>query len=161
NYTEKYNKLLRSLAKVEKLVKKHRAKALLETHMTTLMPSSGLMYRVVSNFDPKNIGVILDPGNMVYEGYENIEIQLDLLKSYLAHVHLKNGRWSVKEVKLDGSVLWEPGMCSTWEGFVNIKKTITALRKFGYDKWLSMEDFTAMDAAKKIELFAKYTKSQL
>ena len=161
NYTEKYNKLLKNMAKVEKLVKKYKAKALIETHMTTIVPSCGLMHRVVSNFDPKNVGVILDPGNMVYEGYENIEVQLDLLKDYLAHVHLKNSKWGVKEVKLDGSVIWAPEMCSTWEGCVNVKRTITALRKFGYDKWLSMEDFTAVEAEKKVELFAKYTRSQL
>ena len=161
NYTDKYNSLVRNMAKVEKLVKKYKAKALIETHMSTIVPSVGLMHRVVSQFDPKYVGVILDPGNMVYEGYENIEIQLDLLKDYLVHVHMKNGRWTVKEVKLDGSVIWEAGSCAVWEGSVNVKKTIIALRKFGYDKWLSMEDFTSMETKKKVELFAKYTRSQL
>ncbi|OGF45049.1 MAG: hypothetical protein A2231_00620, partial [Candidatus Firestonebacteria bacterium RIFOXYA2_FULL_40_8] len=144
NYTEKYDKLVANMAKVEKIVKKYKAKALIETHMATIVPSIGLMHRVVSQFDPKYVGVILDPGNMVYEGYENIEMQLDLLKDYLAHVHLKNGRWTIKEVKLDGSVIWEAGSCATWEGQVNVKKTIIALRKFDYDKWLSMEEFTGM-----------------
>jgi len=161
SYSGKYNKLLKSLAGVEKIVKKYKAKALLETHMGTIVPSAGLMHRVVSNFDSDSIGVILDPGNMVYEGYENIEIQLDLFKKYLAHVHLKNSRWVIKEVKLDGTVLWETQMCSTWEGCVNIKKTIAALRKFGYDKWLSMEDFTQIEAGEKVKLFAEYTRSQL
>ncbi|OGF50783.1 MAG: hypothetical protein A2231_05495 [Candidatus Firestonebacteria bacterium RIFOXYA2_FULL_40_8] len=161
NYTAKYELLLKNMAKVEKLAKKYKAKALLETHMDTIVPSSGLMHRVVSRFDPKNVGVILDPGNMVYEGFENIEIQLDLLKDYISHVHLKNGRWIVKEVKLDGSVIWEPQGCSVWEGCININKTITALKKFGYNKSLSMEDFTGMEASKKVELFAKYIRNQL
>ena len=161
NYTEKFKHFSKSLAKAVKLAEKYKARLTLETHPQTIHPSVGLVYRLVSQFDPKNVGVILDPGNMVGEGYEQITMQLDLLKSYVAHVHFKNSRWVIKEVLLDGTVKWEHQGCSMWEGIVNAKYTMEQLKKYGYDKWLSMEDFTAMDAVKKVETFAKYVRSQM
>jgi len=61
--------------------------------MNTMTPSPALAERLVSHFDPRHVGVILDAGNMVYEGFETYSLAVDLLGPYLAHVHVKNAAW--------------------------------------------------------------------
>src|SRR5215208_2984468 len=89
-----YNELFASarefLAGVEELVRSHGVKALIEVHHRTICPSASLAHRLVSAFDPDLVGVILDPGNMAQEGFENYRIGAELLGPYLAHVHIKN-----------------------------------------------------------------------
>ena len=71
NYNYLFEETQKSLEKVEKLASKYGIKALLELHMGNIIPSASAAYRLVSSFDPYYIGVIYDPGNMIYEGYEN------------------------------------------------------------------------------------------
>ena len=71
----------------------HGVRALVETHMQTILPSASAAYAFCTGFDPAHIGVIHDAGNMVYEGFEHYRMGLEVLGPYLAHVHLKNARW--------------------------------------------------------------------
>ncbi len=132
---------VKALAEIEKLVKKYDAKVLIETHMNMITPSASAAYRLVSNFDPEHVGVIFDPGNMVFEGFENYRQGIQLLGRYLAHVHVKNYQWQIKETTPDGFIIWQPKPCLPWEGVANLKQFAEELKQAGYDGWVSLEDF--------------------
>jgi sugar phosphate isomerase/epimerase len=112
---------------------------LIEIHHETICPSASLAHRLISNFDPQAIGAIYDPGNMVYEGFENYRMGLELLGPYLAHVHIKNAAFA----RPAGGGVWTATWAPLEDGVVNYPQLFAALRAVGYDGWLSMEDFSA------------------
>jgi sugar phosphate isomerase/epimerase len=123
---------------VEKLARRYKVRALVETHQGLITPSASLAHRFVSHFDPAHVGVIYDPGNMVLEGFETYLMGLQLLGPYLAHVHLKNAAYSPAS---EG--VWQPRWMPLENGVVNFKDVLKAFLKVGYDGWLVMEDFSA------------------
>jgi sugar phosphate isomerase/epimerase len=93
-YTRLFGESLTGYVEIQRLAQKHGVQACLEIHMGNICSSPSLAHRLVCNFDPRYIGVILDPGNMIYEGYEDWRMGMELLGPYLAHVHLKNTQWA-------------------------------------------------------------------
>lgn len=161
NYNDVYEKAVRDYSEIEKLGKKYEVKALLELHMGNIIPSASLGRRLCENFDPKYIGVIFDPGNMVFEGYENWRMGLQLLGPYLAHVHVKNLAWGPTDINEDGTLLWAPRNASMRTGQANWGEIIGDLKSVGYEGWLSMEDFFEQPVEKKLEEDARYLRQLL
>ncbi len=139
DYHGAFERSLEFYCEVEKLAKKYKVRALVETHQGLLTPSASLAHRFVSHFDPHHVGVIYDPGNMVLEGFETYLMGLQLLGPYLAHVHLKNAAF----VRPDDGGVWQPRWTALENGVVNFKEVVRSLIKVGYDGWLVMEDFSA------------------
>lgn len=150
-YRECYEKTVKNLAKIEKLCKKYKTRGIIEIHMGNIACSASAAHKIVSNFDPKYIGVIHDAGNMVYEGYENYKMGLEILGPYLAHVHIKNASWGLKKVNFDGSAIWEPSFAPVNAGFANLEQLMADLKAVKYDKWLSVEDFNPTEAKEKLK----------
>jgi sugar phosphate isomerase/epimerase len=75
---------------------------------------------------------------MVYEGFEDYRIGLELLGPYLAHVHVKNAAFTRPE----GGGVWTARAAPIEDGVVNFEALLTAFRDAGYDGWLSFEDFS-------------------
>jgi sugar phosphate isomerase/epimerase len=86
--------------------------------------------------------VIHDAGNMVFEGFESYRMGLEVLGPYLAHVHLKNARWSPAGSRADGTIRWAAAFAPLGEGSVDVRELLRALRAVGYDGWISFEDFS-------------------
>jgi len=109
----------------------------IELHHRTIVPSVGLAMPLLARFDPTELGVIYDVGNMVHEGHEDPRIGLELLGPYLHHVHLKNaaaqrdadGRWGYRWSPLD-------------DGLVDVAAFLHLLKEHGYDGWVSLEDLS-------------------
>jgi sugar phosphate isomerase/epimerase len=139
HYHAAFERSLEFYREVEKLAKKYKVRALVETHQNLITPSASLAHRFVSNFDPEYVGVIYDPGNMVLEGFETYLMGLQLLGPYLAHVHLKNAAFTHPT---NGGV-WQAKWMPLEDGVVNFKEVLRSLLKVGYDGWLVMEDFSA------------------
>ncbi len=127
------------LAEVEPLARRYGVKALVEIHHGTICPSAALAHRLVSHFDPEVVGVVHDAGNMVYEGFEDYRLGVELLGSYLAHVHLKNAAYAQPA----GGGVWTPRWAPLEDGVVDFPRLLEALRSVGYDGWLVVEDFSA------------------
>ncbi len=130
---------------VAELAKKHGLRALIEIHMGNITPSASAASAFVHNFDPAYVGVIHDAGNMVYEGYEQYGIGMEMLGQYLAHVHIKNSRWEVSGTRTDGSTGWKAVSAPFDKGIVDIAVLLKALKNVGYDGWISFEDFSTED----------------
>ena len=141
NYRKVFENSLEDYAKVEALAKEHGLKAVIEIHMGNICSSASAAYRFASNFDPACVGVILDPGNMIYEGMENWQFGIELLGEYLAHVHVKNAKWEITEGQANGNLIWKPTWATMRGGMVNWSDIIGALKKVGYNGYLSNEDF--------------------
>jgi sugar phosphate isomerase/epimerase len=145
--SQHYNDLFRTatayLNEVEQMCKQYKVKGLIETHHGTIAPSASLAHRLVCSFDPENIGVLYDPGNMVHEGYEHHRMGLQLLGDYLAHVHVKNAHWQKEQQHTDGTADWSVQWTSIEKGIVNWKQVLLDLKAVGYDGFIGMEDFSA------------------
>lgn len=157
-YPELFDEAVKDFEKIEKLAAKHGVQACLEMHMEIITPSAGLAYRLVSNFDPKHVGVIFDPGNMVVEGYEQYQMALELLGPYLSHVHAKNTMW-VQTGEEEGVAKWEWRMVATKRGQTDWQKVLATLKKVGYDGWLSFEDFSGGDTRSKLQEALTYLRA--
>jgi len=125
------------LAVAERLGQRTGVRLVVETHHHTIAPSASLAHRLVSRFDPVVIGVIYDVGNLVWEGYEDHQLGLQVLGSYLHHVHLKNAAPA-------------PAAATTWRyvwspleaGSVPVPRVLDLLRRSGYSGWISLEDLS-------------------
>ena len=153
NYNELYEETVENVRKIEGIAREEGVTALLEIHMGNIMPSAGLAHRIVSNFDPEHVGVIYDPGNMVYEGYEQWKMGMELLGHYLRHVHVKNSAW-----RMDAAGKWKAESAKLGEGIVDWRQVVSCLRAVGYDGYLSLEDFSKLDTATKLKQDLKFLK---
>jgi sugar phosphate isomerase/epimerase len=127
------------LAGVVPLARKYNIKALVEIHHRTIACSASLAHRLVSNFDPAQIGVIHDAGNMAHEGYEDYQMGIELLGPYLAHVHVKNAAYQRPE----GGGVWKSDWSPLEDGLVDFDALFTALHNVSYEGWIAVEDFSA------------------
>ena len=120
-----------------------RIKVLVEMHGGTIHTSACLAHRIVSNFDAKDIGVIYDPQNMVRDGFETIQLAVELLGDYFAHIHAGAHRPFPTEPDEQGTVKWSWKGCSMGEGLFDFPKMMECLRKTDYKGFISIEDFRA------------------
>lgn len=139
-YEELFAAAREFLEGVEDLARSHGLKALIEIHHRTICPSASLAHRLVSAFDPDLVGVILDPGNMAQEGFEDYRIGAEVLGPYLAHVHIKNSAFE----RPAGGGVWEPRWAPLEDGVVDFGLVFEALEHVGYTGWLVMEDFSGV-----------------
>ena len=146
-----------NLDRVAALARTSGVQACIEMHMGNITPSAGLAHRLVSAFDPAEIGVIFDPGNMVIEGMENFQMGLELLGPYLSHVHAKNMAWQ-KSGEENGVARWQRQMVPIKKGQADWTAVVSALKSVGYDGWLSFEDFSAVDTRTKLADALVYLK---
>lgn len=137
----------RGLDAVVRVVRGFGIKAVLELHMHTIVPSASAARRMLEGRDPADIGVILDPGNMVHEGFERWEMAVQILGPYLAHVHAKNAAWRRSP---GDPARWESGPAAFAEGCADWPAIVQALAVEGYDGCLSVEDFTRRPAREKL-----------
>jgi len=140
NYNELYDEAMYDLAALDKICAESGVRAQIEIHMGNIACSPSLAQRLVAGFDPARIGVIFDPGNMVYEGFENWRLGMELLGPHMTHVHVKNSQWLRTEGK------WAPTWAKMDEGIVDWAVVVDDLRAVGYDGYLSLEDFSEWDS---------------
>ncbi len=127
---------------VEAMAMQYGVRACFEIHMGNITPSASRAAAFAGHFDPRHIGVIHDAGNMVYEGYEQYRMGIELLGPYLAHVHFKNALWQAAGMRSDGSTEWNAVAAPFKKGNANLSALLTALKAVGYDGWMSFEDFS-------------------
>ncbi len=126
------------LREVERMARRCGVRVTLEIHMDTIIPSASAACRLLEGMDEELLGVVYDAGNMVYEGYEQYQMGLEMLGARVHHVHLKDAR--VLPCAGGG---YAASFCRIGEGQVRFDKLFDALKKQGYAGYLSFEDFSA------------------
>ncbi|NIM04958.1 MAG: TIM barrel protein [Armatimonadetes bacterium] len=134
------------LGRLEPLSRQTKVKAMVALHMGNIVPSASAALRLVEGFSPDCIGVIFDPGNMVCHGRENWKMGIQILGSYLAHVHVRNGGWFYSEESG-----WRFGWTPLQKGIADWAKIVSTLMECGYEGWLSIEDFADIPIEQKLE----------
>lgn len=151
DYRRVFDRALENYRHVVDMGMKYKVRPLVEIHMGTIVPSASAVRRFVENFPADKIGVIHDAGNMVYEGFENYKMGLEILGDYLAHVHIKNSVLVSEKAEGPAKVKWAVKAAPLREGAVDFKALFSALKSNGYDGWLSIEDFSlAAPQAEKV-----------
>ena len=141
-YRELFRGARRDLEWAAERAAHHGVKALVELHHETITPSASAAFRILDGLDPKHVGVIHDLGNLVIEGREETLASLQLLGPYLAHVHVKNVAWLPGELEEDGTVRWHHEWAPLRTGTGDVDAYFRALHAFGYDGWVTCEDFS-------------------
>jgi sugar phosphate isomerase/epimerase len=160
NYRELFAKARSQAEALVPLSMKYGVRINYETHMGNIIPSASAAYRFVQGLDPRCAGIIFDPGNMVYEGFENYQLGIELLGEYLAHVHIKNAAWFPKEIPEAGIIQWHPDWAPFRKGYADIAKLLKNLEASGYDGYVSVEDFSnEEDTYTKIKDNIEFMKS--
>ncbi len=136
HYDELLKQVIEDYKTIEKMAADHNVKALIEIHGRTICCSASGTLRVVENFDPAHVGCIFDPGNMVTEGLENLRMGIEMLGPYVAHVHAKNMCWVHTEDKG-----WNWDNASLEGGIADFKLMFQALKDYGYEGYIDLEDF--------------------
>ena len=161
-YWEQFNEYRAYLRECEPLLKKYGVKFLIETHHGMMISSASSALRVLDGFDPEYFGLIYDPGNMVYEGYEAYQLGFEMLGKYLAHVHVKNAVLAAGGEDEFGATKYNQVWAPMKKGSANLNAMIKALVKVGYDGWLSVEDFSnEKPTREKLEENIAYLKQLL
>lgn len=142
-YPELFEECIGHFGRVQQLSKQFGVKAVMETHPGNITTSASLAFQLASNFSPQFVGVIHDAGNMVHEGYEHYQMVFEMLGPYLAHVHIKNGRWTAEPADPPYTRNWKHESAPMRDGCVDFEFLVRSLRAVGYDGWLSFEDFSA------------------
>jgi sugar phosphate isomerase/epimerase len=122
----------------------HGVKAVVELHHRTIVASASAAIRLLDGLDPACVGVIHDLGNLVIEGQEDYLAAFQMLGDYLAHVHVKNAVWRAVGQGADGSTRWREEWATLRDGQADVDAYVTALRSFGYDGWMTVEDFSTV-----------------
>jgi sugar phosphate isomerase/epimerase len=141
NYFDLYDEAVRAFEKVIPITRAHGVRCLIEIHGGGIFVSASFAYRLLSRFDPADIGVIYDPQNMVSDGFETTPMALDLLGNYLAHLHVGGHLCVPGTTDEKGTVIWEYPGCRLQEGRYNHARLIAELHKRGYTGFISVEDF--------------------
>lgn len=142
NYRKVFDKARLQAGEAVSLSMKYGVRINYETHMGNIIPSASAAYRFVQGLDPNHAGIIFDPGNMVFEGFENYKLGIELLGEYLAHVHVKNAAWYPVENKEAGVTQWHPDWAPFRKGYADIRKLLHELNASGYQGYVSVEDFS-------------------
>lgn len=140
------------------LCAKYGVKGLIEIHHGTIAASASGVRRLIEGMDPAHIGVLFDPGNMIHEGFENYRMALDILGSYLAHVHVKNAGWKLAGQAADGSGVWRCEWMPIDQGMVPWRQVLEDLIAVGYEGYLGLEDFSGAfpHSPDMLKFFADY-----
>jgi len=142
SYTAVWRRRRQEFAEVAALAARHGVRALVEIHHGTPVPSPHAAAAFVADFDPAHVGVIHDVGNMVFEGWSEYRLGLEVLGEHLAHVHLKNGQWIRNGIRPDGSSDWTTAPAPLRGGIVDLSAFFHALHQVDYDGWITVEDFS-------------------
>jgi sugar phosphate isomerase/epimerase len=140
-YPEQIRRLRAQYRKVAKLARQYKVRAVIETHMGQFCPTVHKAMGVLDGLDPKDVGIMWDPGNQVTEGSERYDMAIEIAGPYLAEVHVKNAAWFPGEEK-DGRTTWAARSCPVHKGIVDWPAVIASLKAHRYNGWLFFEDFS-------------------
>lgn len=158
NYYEIYDETVKAFEAALEITRPLGVKVLLEMHGGTIHPSASLAHRIVSNFDSRDLGVIYDPQNMVRDGFETIQLALELLGPHCAHVHVGGHKPVAGEPDEKGTVNWDWPGCSLAEGPYDYPKMLASLQHIGYQGFISIEDFRDLPSEEKFAEAIAYLK---
>ncbi|HPD17870.1 MAG TPA: TIM barrel protein [Planctomycetota bacterium] len=130
-YWAQVDSIRHALEGFQRLAEKHGVRVAVHTHSDAFfgLNASAAMH-LVKGFDPRYVGVYLDPGHLSING-EPIRMAVDIAREHLCLVAVK-AMLHVRREK-DGQPVWRRELVPLREGLVNWDETLRALRDAAYD----------------------------
>ena len=122
----------------------HGVTLVIELAQETVIPSPELLRRVCEELDPRAVGGLYDPANMVVEGNLTPWLALELLGPYLHHVHVKN--WAFLE--RDGC--WADAITQLDTGLVDWPLIFGELEERDYEGWVVVDHPSAQASDERL-----------
>lgn len=127
-----HDKLCMDMEKMQNAACKHKIKAIVQLHGGMYPHNATAAYFACKNFNSKYIGIKLDQGNHIaWEGYEEIEYQIDLLQEYVAAIGEKDARLICDGDKNASHKGWRREFVPTNKGFCDYEKIFAAVKRAG------------------------------
>ena len=109
-----------------------------EQHSGSVFASAGQILDRLRGLEPPGLGIVYDPGNCVWEGYERPGVQLDMIGRWVRAVHVKNAMpqpapGPAEQVPADSTRLDQ--------GLLDWPAIVAGLVAKGYGGYLTLEDF--------------------
>jgi len=105
-----------------------------ELHHGFIINSASAAMRMLACHPATRVGILMDPGNMVFEGNEGWRNSVQIMGEYLAYLHCKNGAYRREEGK------WLQEWASLPDGIARYPEIVTALKDRDFSGYLSIED---------------------
>ena len=132
------------LARLVELAEGYDVRFSFELHHGYAINSASGALRMMEQLPPERVGILMDPGNMCFEGNEGWRNSVELMGPYLDYIHCKNGRW---DQNMDGT--WKKGWDSLPRGIASFPEIVTALKDTGFQGYLSIEDLRGQLSAEE------------
>lgn len=125
----------RSLARLADLAEKRDCRFIYQVHHKTLLASPSSLYPLVKDLDPKRMGVMLDAGNQLIEGFENWLRSCRLFRDHLAAFGVKDTAFyrNPDASPEDPAKGWSFKFVPCNEGLANWREIGAALRDVHFD----------------------------
>jgi sugar phosphate isomerase/epimerase len=135
SYWKAVDQIRSALAKFERLGEKFGVRSLVHTHCDNYYALNASSARhLVSGFNPKHIGIYLDPAHLSLNG-EPLAMAIDIAGEHLHMVAAKSVRW----VSQGGEpAAWKHDWCQLSEGIVHWPSALKTFRSAGYDGHISV-----------------------
>ena len=119
-------------------------RVVIELHDHSLCPSPSAALRVLEGSDPRGLGVIFEPANMIKEGWEAMPQAIASLGPYLAHVHVKDVRADIQQLPAEHR-RWQWSFVPLGTGLLDWPGIVQAVQAAHYDGWWSIENFSGAE----------------
>lgn len=128
------------LERLVRLAERYHVLPAVHCHSGRYVTSGGaLLYLVLRDFAPGQVGAYADPMHMTIEGSRNgWELGLDLIAPWLALVGIKNFRWLPAERDAAGQQRFHWEYCPLADGQAPLPEFCGYLRTLGYDGLVSL-----------------------
>ena len=134
-----YEFLVESLAIIGNYLEGTSIKANVENHPYTEATSAAKTVKLVENINSPNIGILYDPGNLIYLGDTNYKEAFELQKKFINHVHLKDLTINKKSAPKNVYPVNSTTPCMFGEGIIPWEQIIKYLQNINYNKYISIE----------------------
>jgi len=125
---------------------KHGVRLLLEIHPYFIHNSPSAMLRLIEHCAPAHVGVLLDPQGLSMQGHEGSKQSVDVLRHYLAHMHVKD---SFLEKTAEGKR--RHVQTALWEGTTQWPLLVATLKWIGFDGYWLDEDFRGVGIEARVQ----------
>ena len=130
----------RALKRMAPLCDEHHVSVQYETHWKAVTASASIARQLLDGLDPRRFGILMDPANMMVQGVEGWRVSCEVLGPYLHNVHCKNVWFEPAGIGDSGQLRWHHLWRAVRLGLVDWPEVIEALKQFGYDGYVCIED---------------------
>ncbi len=133
----------------------------IEQHHIQIGCTPNACRQIVDGLPEKHFGIIYDPGNSGVEGFTRPEYSISVFGKYLAHVHIKNCKQSHTTEGAVSGRKYKMEFGPIADGDLDWKGIIIALKKSGFDGFISLEALDKRPSEKKFEEDIVYLQNVL